>query len=183
MVQYFQTDSVRVIARWSRPCDLRGCADSYRVMWTVGGVAMPTRLRTATVDTVRPPMPNYGDSLAVEVAVASVRRGLISPSRSIGTVIRRPDISPPPVDSLRVDTLAAVAYADTFTWTLRDTNGYKQGVTRLPGSHMQWCTIAKNKYTGVFNVVVGRDWNIDTRNDIERRCERARAAVAAEASG
>ena len=30
-VEYFQQDSARVIARWARPCDSKGCADSYRV--------------------------------------------------------------------------------------------------------------------------------------------------------
>ena len=67
-------DSVRIVARWRIPCDVRGCADSARVTWTVG-TRVTVRSTRAAVDSFRLAAPPWPDSVRVMVAVAAVRRG------------------------------------------------------------------------------------------------------------
>lgn len=110
-------DSVRLSARWSLPCDLRGCADSSRVTWTVSGagngatdavVVLRTvgpRTTRATADTVTLARPRTGDTVQVTVTVVPVRRGQSGTARTATVALTTADAPPPPVDSLRVDTL------------------------------------------------------------------------------
>jgi hypothetical protein len=103
-VEYLQTDSARAIARWVKPCDGKGCADGYTVKWTAGS-ATRNVTTTALADTFRVKRPAYGDSLLATVTVTAVRRTNTSPARTANAWIRNPDAAPPPVDSLKVDTI------------------------------------------------------------------------------
>lgn len=112
-VEYFQTDSARIIAKWAKACDNKGCADAYEVTWVMpspgGDVRREVRGRAALVDTFKVQRPALGaPSLVATVSVVSVRRGLKGPARSASvTVASAADAPPPPVDSLRVDTTVA----------------------------------------------------------------------------
>jgi hypothetical protein len=105
-VEYFQADSARVIARWAKSCDTKGCADSYRVAWTAGTVSRNVTT-SALADTFRVTRPAFGDSLLASVGVSAVRRGSSSVARTASVYVRNPDAAPPAVDSLRVDTTRA----------------------------------------------------------------------------
>lgn len=180
-----QGDSVRVIARWKPVCDARGCADSTRLTWTVRGVARPVKHSRAAADTLWMPAPAWGDSAAVGVAVASVRRGLVSPARSAQTVVRRLDVAPPAPDSLRVDTLAALAFLDSYPEfpRIRTVSGARMA-TVAPGGALQFCTLTgRNRFTGAVHIVLPPDADVDTRHALERACEPARVAVATERAG
>lgn len=184
-VEYFQQDSARVIARWSRPCDGKGCADGYRVQWTAGAVS---RLRNVAglVDTLRLARPAIGDSIVATVAVTSLRRGLSGPTRSAVAVVRNPDAPPPPVDSLRTDTLSVyeAALLDSFpTFVVRDSlgrtgyNGYRVGDTIL------LCAMSRNRYTGEVRSLVAGDAPVGAEELTDEICAHARAVYAAERSG
>lgn len=111
-IEYFQVDSARVIAKWSRPCDGKGCADAFDVRWTAG-VQLRQVKTLATTDTFKLQRPAIGDSLLATVTVASVRRGNTGPTRTASSYVRNPDAAPPPVDSLKVDT-SVVARIDSL---------------------------------------------------------------------
>lgn len=134
VVEFVQGDSARVIARWSRPCDGKGCADSYRVQWVAGAIARTTN-RPVTVDTLRVIRPAIGDSLAVSVTVTSLRRGIAGPARTASVVVRNPDAPPPPVDSLRADTTNYAEAADSLRTEFFTTDGVQLlgPVTMLEG--------------------------------------------------
>lgn len=172
----FTGDSARVIARWARPCDRRGCADSYRVQWTAGGAA---RLRTtpATADTAMVALPPVGDSVVATVAVTALRRGLPSPARSASVVVRNPDAPPPAVDSLRADTLSAyeAALLDSFPLiTVRDSLGNQWGEVAV-GETVALCLLGEHRYTGEIRSFVAGDAPPDAEAVADRVCAYARA--------
>lgn len=182
-------DTVRVVATWRNPCDARGCADSSRVTWQVGTRAPIVRTTRRTIDTLWLTAPAWGDSLRVSVAVAAMRRRDIGEARTVTTVVRRLDAPPPPVDSLRVDTLAllrelaVLAVRDSFPIVVtRDTLGRREGSVPI-GGLLSLCAIGRNRYTGTVSVLTDVTWPEDVTHAVERRCERARAAYAAERSG
>lgn len=182
-------DTVRVVATWRNPCDARGCADSSRVTWQVGTRAPVVRTTRRTADTLWLTAPAWGDSLRVSVAVAAMRRRDVGEPRSVTTVVRRLDAPPPPVDSLRVDTLAllrelaVIAVRDSFPIVVtRDTLGRREGSVPI-GGLLSLCAIGRNRYTGTVSVLTDVTWPEDVTHAVERRCERARAAYAAERSG
>lgn len=120
-------DSILVPVRWNAACDLRGCAESYRVTWTLrtapltdDNKATAPRTNTAvaqtdvviretTVTTLRDfaliPSPEVAQPRTVCVSVVSLRRGLASTAQSACRTVEAPDAPPPPVDSIRWDTL------------------------------------------------------------------------------
>lgn len=132
---YAVADSLVVPVRWNASCDVRGCADGYRVTWTIKGTvdspqprtssgsssltppstapATPTPLDvvirevtvTRAVDTARVPLPDIGLPRTVCVYVTAIRRGLSSDVRAACRTVEAPDVAPPPVDSIRWDTL------------------------------------------------------------------------------
>jgi hypothetical protein len=174
-VDYVQADSARVIARWARPCDAKGCADAYRVQWTAG--AAP-RLRTtvALADTLFVARPAVGDTLVATAAVTSVRRGIAGTTRTATTVIRNPDAPPPAVDSLRADTLTLAERAELDTFpviVVRDTLGRSSG-TFAVGEGTVLCGLARNRYTGEVRLFVPADAPPEADAYLEQVCERAR---------
>lgn len=182
-------DSVRVVATWRNPCDARGCADSTRVTWRAGTAAPLTRTLARTTDTLWIKAPAWGDSVRVAIEVSTIRRRLVSDLRTASVIVRRLDAPPPPVDSLRVDTLelrrqlAAIALRDSFpSVAIRDTLGGRSGSIPVGGS-LDLCVIGRNRYTGVVAVLVDDAVPEDVASRIERQCERARALVASERSG
>ena len=187
-VEYVQTDSARVIATWRRPCDARGCADSYRVQWTAGAVS---RLRNtgALAETLFVARPAFGDSLVVTVAVTALRRGLSGVTRTSSATVRNPDAPPPPVDSLRADTLltaAEAALVDSFPLiVVRDTTGATLPETwGLPlGGRFRLCALARNRYTGEVRTFVPGDATDAELASADHACAAARAAYATERSG
>jgi hypothetical protein len=104
-VEYYQADSARVIARWNRPCDGKGCVEGYDVKWTVGAVVGATKRTLALADTIRAKRPTYGDSLLTAVTITTVRRSLKGQERWASIYVYNPDSPPPPVDTLKVDTI------------------------------------------------------------------------------
>ena len=187
-VEYVQTDSARVIATWRRPCDARGCADSYRVQWTAGAVS---RLRNtgALAETLFVARPAFGDSLVVTVAVTALRRGLSGVTRTSSATVRNPDAPPPPVDSLRVDTaalrlqLAEIAQLDSYPVIVpRDTLG-RSAATLAVGDSIPLCALSRNRYTGIVTILVPGDAPAWADTLLARTCERARTAYEAERSG
>jgi len=104
-VEYYQADSARVIARWNKPCDGKGCAEGYDVRWTVGAVVGAVKRTLALADTTRTKRPTYGDSTLATVSVTTIRRSLNGQARTASIYIRNPDSPPPPVDTLKVDTI------------------------------------------------------------------------------
>jgi hypothetical protein len=179
----FQSDSARVIARWSRPCDAKGCADSYRVQWTARDVS---RLRNtaALADTLWVPRPAIGDSLVATVAVTSVRRGITGATRTATATVRNPDAAPPAVDSLRTDTLSALAAElDSFpTLVVRDSLGRK-GAALAVGDSVLLCAMSRNRYTGEVVTFVSADAPAGEEYKIDRACEHARQSYAEERDG
>ena len=182
-VEYFQQDSARVIARWARPCDVRGCADAYRVQWTVGA-ASRLRSTSALADTLFISRPAFGDSLVATVAVTSVRRSLSGATRSASAIVRTPDAAPPSVDSLRADTLTALsAELDSFpVISTRDTLGRTSG-TYVVGEKVLLCALSRNRYTGEVRILVSSDAPADADQFLEVACERARQAFDEERDG
>jgi hypothetical protein len=184
-------DSVRVVAAWRPTCDVRGCADSSRVTWQVGTRTPVVRTTRRTADTLWFVAPAWGDSVRVSVTVEAMRRGRAGDPRTVATIVRRLDAPPPPVDSLRVDTLAllrelaVLAVRDSFpVVVVRDTLGGRSA--SIPEGTMlvnYLCAIGRNRYTGAVAVLTDVTWPDDVANATERRCERARAAYAAERSG
>lgn len=182
-------DSVRVVATWRNPCDARGCADSTRVTWRAGTAPPLTRTLARTADTLWLKAPAWGDSVRVAIEVSTIRRRLVSDLRTASVMVRRLDAPPPPVDSLRVDTLelrrqlAAIALRDSFpSVAIRDTLGGRSGSIPVGGS-LELCVIGRNRYTGTVAVITDVTWPEDVSNAVERRCERARAAYATERGG
>jgi len=183
-----QGDTVRVVAAWRPACDVRGCSDSSRIVWRWGTQTV-TRTTRRTADTLWVAAPAWGDSLRVAIEVATIRRRLASDVRTASVIVRRLDAPPPPVDSLRVDTLAllrelaAVAVRDSFPIVVtRDTLGRREGALPI-GGMLSLCAIGRNRYTGTVAVLTDITWPEDVANAVERRCERARAAYATERGG
>lgn len=177
-----QGDSTRVVARWTRPCDAKGCADRYRVIWQWRTGARDV---TATTDTMWYATPRIGDTLAVSVTVHAVRRGIEAAPRSAQTVLRNPDTSPPPVDSLRVDTLSIeAALLDSFPAEVtRTENGY-EGLALLLAERHALCRLARNRYDWRdVRIVVDPSWTDREIEEVNQRCERARALFIAERDG
>lgn len=152
-------DSVRVVARWSNPCDARGCADSVRVQWSHKTAALPVRHSRQNADTLFAALPDWGDSATVGVSVAGVRRGLVGAPRIASLVIRRADLAPPIVDTLRVDTLGMVdaieraAELDSFPLVvIREATD--AGLPFYVGGSRQLCAIGRNRYTGRVAILV-----------------------------
>jgi len=133
---YAVADSLVVPVSWAPACDALGCADSYRVTWTIKGTvnaeqprnatgarltppsttpALPTPLdvviREVTItrpsDSVRVALPDIGLPRTVCVYVVAVRRGLASDARSACRTIEAPDAPPPAVDSIKWDSIGA----------------------------------------------------------------------------
>lgn len=183
-VDFVQADSARVIAKWARPCDAKGCADAYRVQWSAGAL---TRARTITVvaDTYFVARPAVGDSLLVSVVVTSIRRGIVGSTRTSTTVVRNPDAPPPAVDSLRTDTLTLAERAELDSFpviAVRDTLGRSSG-TFAPGDGTVLCGLARNRYTGDVRLYVPADAPPEADAFLERVCERARMAFVFERAG
>jgi hypothetical protein len=124
---YILQDSLVVPASWAVPCDVRGCADAFRVTWILrtaqeadaikglvlsdrtvqvratnaGGAVTTPRFR----DSVAVPYASYGEPRTVCVQVVALRRTLASAATTGCRTIERPDAPPPGVDSIRFDTL------------------------------------------------------------------------------
>lgn len=188
-VEYVQADSARVIARWARPCDAKGCADSYRVQWTAGAIS---RLRStpALADTIFVTRPAIGDSLVATVAVTAIRRGLTGATRTATAAVRNPDAPPPAVDSLRTDTLrtwSADDYlVDTFpVWVVRDTLGQMLPSTWVmtAPSLRRTCVLGRSRYTGEVRTFVPAEATDAEIEAIDAQCTTARASYAAERDG
>lgn len=176
-------DSVRIVARWRIPCDLRGCADSSRVTWTVGARVV-SRSTPGAADSLTVAAPLWGDSVRVTVAVAAVRRGLVSPAARSTFVVRGSDAAPPVPDSLRVDTLGVwAALRDSFpVVAIRDTLGHTAGTVAV-GDTLALCALARHRYTGQVLILVPGDPTPTEEAAVADRCERARQFYASERSG
>lgn len=139
-------DSIRVPVRWSPSCDALGCPDAYRVTWTLatpqavssadnGVVRIPNEdlvslakvvrevTVEATADTVVIEAPPFNVVATVCVSVVAMRRGLASTATSGCRTVERFDAPPPPVDSIRwdsvtveTDTLAVYPLLDMNTF-------------------------------------------------------------------
>ena len=182
-VTYGPADSAQIIATWKRPCDAKGCADSYRVQWTAGAIS---RLRntSALVDTIVVARPAIGDSLTATVAVTALRRNLVGVTRTASAVVRNPDAPPPPVDDLRADTLSVLAAEiDSFPVIVaRDTLGRSES-TLSPGADTVLCGLARNRYTGEVRIFIPADAPPDADAYLERVCAKARMAYVVERAG
>lgn len=187
-VEYLQApraDSARVIARWARPCDPKGCADGFRVQWTAGATAL-LRNTAALADTLMLARPPVGDSIVATVAVTAVRRGLPSSTRSTMTVVRNPDLPPPPVDSLRTDTLSyEAALRDTFPVdVVRDSLGQKVVALYLRvGESPTLCTLSRSRYTGEVRIMLPSEAPPEADAYLAAHCEVARQLFAFERDG
>jgi len=131
---YVQGDSLVVPVRWSPSCDALGCADAYRITWTwgdsdatrptSGGVVASPVIREAVVtvphDSVRVPLPAIGQPQTVCVSVVAIRRGLASDARRGCRTIEAPDAPPPPVDSIRWDTLGITHHPSLIDSTVAE---------------------------------------------------------------
>lgn len=189
-VEYLQTDSVRVIARWSRPCDAKGCADKFTVQWQLNTLPKATAY---TVDTAYFKKPAFGDTLAVTVFVVSIRRKIEGAMRSASVVIRNPDAAPPPVDSLRADTLETradsiyeAALLDTFpVWVARDSLGQQPPRTwgMSVGDNRTLCILSRSRYTGEARILVAGDAPPAMEAWLMEHCETARSLYAGERGG
>ena len=185
-VEYYQTDSARVIARWSRPCDSKGCADTYRVQWKALSITLTEDL-TTQVDTLVLARPAVGDSTVVDVSVTSIRRRLLGPTRTARAIVRNPDAPPPPVDSLRVDTLTTLeeaAFLDSFpAIVIRDSLGRNGYAGYKVGDTILLCAMMRNRYTGEVRSLVAGDAPLDAESITDAACAHARALFAAERDG
>lgn len=184
-VEWAQGDSARVIARWSRPCDSKGCADSYRVQWTAGAIAR-TRTIPALADTLWMARPAIGDSVVATVAVTSLRRGLAGLTRSASAVVRNPDAPPPPVDSLRADTLSVyeAAMLDSFPEiVVRDSLGRTGYTGYKVGETIVLCAMSRNRYTGEVRSLIPMEAPPEADSMIDEHCALARALYASERDG
>lgn len=182
-VEYVQADTARVIARWSRPCDSKGCADSYRVQW---GASAAVKLLTRTADTAYFPRPAIGDTAVVTVAVTSVRRNIVGATRTATAVLRNPDAPPPAVDSLRADTLTAyeAALLDTFpAIAIRDSMGRRENHAVKVGESFILCALSRNRYTGEAVVMLSDESSPEDQDRTAEACEHARAMFEAERDG
>lgn len=183
-VTYVQADSARIVATWKRPCDVRGCADLYRVQWSLGA-ALRIRNTSVLADTVLVARPAIGDSLIVSVSVNALRRGMSGVERTATTVIRNPDAPPPPVEELKADTLISPIAAETDSFPVivaRDTLGRSSG-TYAVGNEFGVCALSRNRYTGEVRILVPADAPVEADTLLARVCERARQSYAAERAG
>lgn len=180
------SDSARIIARWTKACDSKGCADSYRVQWAVNGVTV-TRATTALADTFFMALPPVGTAQPVTVTVAAVRRDLVGPARSATIPVQNVDAPPPPVDSLRIDTLAyEAAQRDTFpTEVLRDSLGQQVAALDLRlGEAHTLCKLARSRYDATdVRIIVPEDATTAEEEFIVTMCATARRVYAGERSG
>lgn len=183
-------DSIRVVASWGAGCDLRGCPDSMAVTWSVNSVARTVRVVRRRTDTLWLTAPAWGSSAPVTVTVTTYRRGLASAPTSATTTVRRTDVPPPAVDSLRLDTLALrielerVAEADSFpVIVVRRAVDYSTESRMVAGDSTQLCAIGRNRYTG--RVALFTEWTVTDAQlrRIESACAGASDAYAAERSG
>ncbi|GAB1345026.1 hypothetical protein [Gemmatimonas sp.] len=188
-VDFVQADSARVIARWSRPCDAKGCADAYRVGWKPGATTV-NRDTKALADTLFVARPAVGDSAVVQVAVTSLRRGIVGATRTATAVVRNPDAPPPAVDSLRADTLTyEAALLDSFPVdVIRTTLGQKvpqwpAPLLMSPLSDFHLCYLSRNRYTGEVRTLVPSEAPPEADEAIAARCEVARQLFVAERDG
>jgi hypothetical protein len=117
-------DTILVPVRWEPACDINGCADSYRITWTVRQASgSTTTTQTARVvrdttiartqDTASVVAPPILQPATVCVYVVAVRRAKPSEASSSCRTIESPDVAPPPVkgikwDSIGVDTATAL---------------------------------------------------------------------------
>jgi hypothetical protein len=173
-----QADSARVIATWRRPCDAKGCADAYTVRFEAGSLSRTRRI-TVLADTFFVTRPAVGDSTLVSVVVTSLRRGIAGATRTATATIRNPDAPPPAVDSLRTDTLSALAAErDSFpTIAVRDSLGrtdFKGYPVNVP---ILLCAMERNRYTGAVRMLGGESV------DADGECAQALRSYAAERSG
>ena len=162
-----QQDTMAVRATWRTPCDMRGCADSARVTWRIGGQPAIVRTTTRTEDTQRFRAPAYGDSINVTVSIEAIRRNQIGAARSVSQWVKRLDAPPPPVDSVRVDTVRVdsmrvtayhprtgerypvpivVAEGDSVLWVAR--LYFRPGFTRRPTDRNQWDAVPLREELG-----------------------------------
>lgn len=184
-----QGDSMRVVAAWKPACNPLGCSDAARIEWRVNQFVVATRTRATTADTLWHRAPPYGDSLRVVVTVTAIRRGISGEARSASAWLVRRDAPPPPVDSLRVDTLALrlaleqAAIDDSFpVIAVRDTLGRSSGDLPL-GMALNLCALSRNRYTGRVTIMVPPDAPAWADTSEARRCELARTRYEAERSG
>lgn len=103
-------DTARFIARWQRPCNASGCADSVRIAWTLNGVAQPVRTRahplgaTWVPDTVRTLRAWCPAPTTASLTLTFTRRGVaIAPITRTATMGCRDQVLTPP-DSFVIDT-------------------------------------------------------------------------------
>lgn len=131
-VEYFQQDSARVIAKWAPGRDAKGQTDSYAVRWASGSTQRNVT-KAVTADTFKIRRPAINDSALVTVAVTGIRRGVPSASAVTAQVwVKNPDAPPPPVDSLKMDTMYVAQYVDSSRLDYLSTSG-----TLLATSHTQ----------------------------------------------
>lgn len=131
-VEFYQQDSARVIAKWAPGRDAKGQTDSYAVRWASGSTQRNVT-KAVTADTFKIRRPAINDSALVTVAVTGIRRGVPSASAVTAQVwVKNPDAPPPPVDSLKVDTMYVAQYVDSSRLDYLSTSG-----TLLATSHTQ----------------------------------------------
>jgi hypothetical protein len=95
-----------VYISWTAPCNALGCADQYRVTWTINGAAQPQRTLTGLRDSFQVTVPLPPATVTVSASVIAVRRGIASAARASQTLtLRQNEEPPPPVDSVKIDTL------------------------------------------------------------------------------
>jgi hypothetical protein len=173
-VTYQNDSTVLVKASWSRPCDSKGCADSYRVVWNNSDVR-----KTITVqrDSTIYRLPVFPDSSLVTISVTSIRRGILGTSRTSSLYIKNPDSPPPPVDSLRVDTLnIEEALLDSFPLVTQRILRSEFGV----GDSTFICALAKNRYTGRVRIVIDPSWINSEVEEVNVKCEILRKGLETE---
>lgn len=116
-----QIDSQRVISVAFPKCDSRGCPDSFKYVWVVNGSVVRTVTRNEAKDTTFAKLAPCPSSTIVQVTGTAFRRGLPSSGVSSTRTFPCKDAPPPPLDSIKIDTLnvfSTVLRVDSFplTW-------------------------------------------------------------------
>lgn len=156
---YAVADSLVVPVRWNASCDARGCADSYRVTWTLRGtvdatppastlprsgssrdttplpptapqeVVLREVITTLARDSALVSLPEIGMPRHVCVYITAIRRGIPSEVSSSCRTVEAPDKAPPAVDSIRWDSLGIPKLTPPLFDSLIP------AVSLLPGAH------------------------------------------------
>lgn len=189
-------DSVKIVARWTVPCDERGCADRMSAQWTAGagntvirnsGWPVPAGATAATVqsDSVTIARPIYPATTTVTVRVTAQRRNLSSAAKTASVTVTTSDQPPPAPGTIefRVDTLdpGYAALRDSFPRiAVRRADGSARAVAY--GETVQFCVVGRNRYTGeVALFIPAPNAPADSVAAYLNNCEPARVRYATEA--